>query len=659
MKDRRERIRELAELLNRASREYYQMDREIMSNAEYDRLYDELQALEKETGFVLSGSPTARVGYEIVSSLPRQDHPAPMLSLDKTKDVAELERWLGDRDGLLSWKLDGLTIVLTYEGGELASAVTRGDGITGEVITANARVFDNVPLRIPSGERTVVRGEAVISYPDFERINETIGDEAARYKNPRNLCSGSVRQLNSEITGSRHVRFFAFSLADGGGDAQYRHQQLEWLRAQGFETVENIPVTADTVAGAVADFEARIADFELPSDGLVLIYDDIAYGRSLGTTAKFPRDSIAFKWQDEMAETELLEVLWNPSRTGLINPIAVFAPVELEGTTVSRASVHNVSIVEELDLAAGDRIRVYKANMIIPQIEENLSAGGEQDASGAPRRRIAPPDSCPICGAETVIRDENDVRTLHCPNPECPAKKIKSFTHFVSRNALNIEGLSEATLERFIDEGMLKGPGDLFRLDRFRDRIVEMDGFGEKSYEKIVAAAEKASHTTPARLLYGLGIPGIGAAGGRLIADSCRNRWQTMRDLTEEQLLQIDGIGDVTARDYTAFFREEKNRAAVDDLLSVLTLDESFEEAEVKTLEGKTFVITGSLEHFSSRDEAKETVEKLGGKVAGSVSRKTDYLVTNDPSSGSSKNRKARELGIPVITEEEFLEMIK
>ncbi len=659
MDTRRERIGELVELLNRASREYYQMDHEIMSNAEYDRLYDELLALERETGLVLSSSPTVNVGYEIVSALPRQQHPSPMLSLDKTKEVSALEQWLGDKEGLLSWKLDGLTIVLTYENGSLASAVTRGDGITGEVITANARVFDNVPLTIPSKETVVVRGEAVISYPDFEKINETIEDAAAKYKNPRNLCSGSVRQLNSGITGSRHVRFFAFALASGGGDAAFRHEQMEWLRAQGFETVESVSVTADTVAAAVQEFEEKIRTFEIPSDGLVLIYDDIEYGRSLGTTAKFPRDSIAFKWQDEMAETELLEVIWNPSRTGLINPIAVFGAVELEGTTVSRASVHNVSIVEELDLAVGDRIRVYKANMIIPQIEDDLSAGEETDAEGNPRQRILPPEHCPICGEKTQIRDETGVRTLHCPNPDCPAKKIKAFTHFVSRNALNIEGLSEATLEKLIDEGMLKDLADLFRLDRFRARIVEMDGFGEKSYDNIIAATKKASHTTPARLLYALGIPGIGAAGGRLIAGSCRNSWARIQALTEEELLGIDGVGDVTARDYTAFFRDEKNRETVEDLLTVLTLDESFEDSGEKTLEGKTFVITGSLEHFSNREEAKEKVEKLGGRVAGSVSKKTDYLINNDIASSSSKNKKAKELGIPIITEEDFLEMIK
>ena len=501
--DKEKRIKELVRILNRASEEYYQHDEEIMSNAEYDKLYDELVALEEETGIVLSSSPTVNVGYEVASSLPRQTHPSPMLSLDKTKDAEALATWLGDKEGLLSWKLDGLTVVLTYENGELAGAVTRGDGVIGEVITANARAFENLPVSIPWKETLVVRGEAVISYSDFEKINESIDEEAARYKNPRNLCSGSVRQLNSEITAKRHVRFFAFALASGGPDMELRSEQMKWMSEQGFETVDFIRVDRSSVEDAVSDFAGRIADFEIPSDGLVLTFDDIGYGRSLGTTAKFPRDSIAFKWQDEMAETKLVEVIWNPSRTGLINPIAVFEPVELEGTTVSRASVHNLSMVELLQLAVGDRILVYKANMIIPQIEKNITAEEDPEGSGGLRQLITPPEACPVCGAETEIRDDNGVRTVYCSGPDCPAKQIKSFTHFVGREAMNIEGLSEATLEKFVDEGMIKTLTDIFRLERWRDKITSMDGFGEKSYNNIIAAVNKASHTTPARLLLG------------------------------------------------------------------------------------------------------------------------------------------------------------
>ncbi len=649
MEEKRKLMEEKAAYLNKAARAYYQESRELISNREYDKIYDELQALEEETGIVLANSPTVHVGYEVISSLPKERHPSPMLSLDKTKDVGALKGWLDDKEGLLSWKLDGLTIVLTYQDGRLAKAVTRGDGITGEVITSNARVFDNIPLRIPRTEELVVRGEAVITYADFEEINRTIGDADAKYKNPRNLCSGTVRQLNNEITAQRHVKFYAFSLAAGGEECRTRDEQLELLRRQGFETVEYVKVTRETIADAVAEFERRIADFPVPSDGLVLIYDDIAYGRSLGSTAKFPRDSIAFKWMDEQRETKLQDVLWNVSRTGLINPIAVFEPVELEGTTVSRASVHNLSIVKELALGTGDTIKVYKANMIIPQIAENLTGSGS----------IRPPEHCPVCGSKTEIKDENGVETLHCPSPDCPAKRIKSFTHFVSRNALNIEGLSEATLEKFIDAAMIREFADIFKLERFREQIVEMEGFGEKSFENLIAAAETASHTTPARLLYGLGIPNIGAANARMIAEACENKWQTIQNLSEEDLTAIDGIGDVMAKAYTAFFAEEENARITADLLEVLTLDETFAAKEGGALTGLTFVITGKVHHFDNRDKVKEAIAAAGGKTAGSVSSKTDYLINNDSTSASSKNKKAKELGVKIITEEEFIKMLE
>ena len=648
MDDKRKLMEEKVAFLNRAAEAYYQRDEEIISNLEYDRLYDQLQALEKETGIVLSGSPTVRVGYEVVSGLPKERHPSPMLSLDKTKDVTALKDWLGDKPGLLSWKLDGLTIVMSYEGGKLTKAVTRGDGITGEVITNNARVFENIPLTIPEKGPVTVRGEAVISYRDFEKINETIGDADARYKNPRNLCSGTVRQLNNEITAGRHVKFYAFSLAEGK-DAQFRHQQFQWMKEQGFETVEYVKVNADTVEEAVNGFQERIGAFPLPSDGLVLTFDDIEYGRSLGATAKFPRDSIAFKWKDEMRETTLREILWNVSRTGLINPIAIFEPVELEGTTVSRASVHNLSIVKELALGEGDEIRVYKANMIIPQVAENLTRSGTAQ----------PPDKCPVCGSDTVIEDDNGVETLHCPNPECPAKRIKAFTHFVSRNAMNIEGLSEATLERLVDEGMVREFADLFDLGKWRDRIVTMEGFGEKSFDNLTAAAEKASHTTPARLLFGLGIPNIGVANARMIARECGDDWDRICSLTEEELTAIDGIGAVMASGYVKFFHDGEKLKLLSHLMPKLELVKESDEGRSDRLAGLTFVITGKVEHFDNRDALKAAVEKAGGKTSSAVSSKTDYLINNDISSGSSKNRKAKELGIPIITEEEFLKMIE
>lgn len=648
MNNKRKLMEEKAAFLNRAAEIYYQGSGELISNQEYDRIYDELETLEKETGIVLSNSPTVRVGYEVISGLPKEQHMSPMLSLDKTKEISELVSWLGDKEGLLSWKLDGLTIVLTYKDGRLDKAVTRGDGITGEVITNNARVFDNIPLVIPEKGDVVVRGEAVISYEDFEEINKTLEDADARYKNPRNLCSGTVRQLNNEITAQRHVKFYAFSLAQGR-DADSRHEQMEWLAAQGFDTVEYVKVDAGNVEGAVKTFEKRISDFALPSDGLVLIFDDIEYGKSLGTTAKFPRDSIAFKWKDEMRETSLIDVLWNVSRTGSINPIAIFEPVELEGTTVSRASVHNLSIVRELKLGKGDSIKVYKANMIIPQIAENITKSGT----------INPPDECPVCGSRTVIKDDNGVETLHCPNEECPAKRIKSFTHFVSRNAMNIEGLSEATLEKFVDEGIVREFADLFRLEQHRDFIVNMEGFGEKSFDNLVAAAKKASETTPARLLFSLGIPNIGAANARMISKECKNKWEKIQNLSEDELVAIDGIGEVMARGYVCFFHEDANIRTVDSLMEVLTIDESFEESEDGSLNGLTFVITGKVHHFANRDAVKAAVEAAGGKTASSVSAKTNYLINNDINSSSSKNKKAKELDIPIITEEDFIKMLE
>lgn len=647
MDDKRRLMEEKAALLNEASKAYYQDDREIMSNQEYDRIYDELEALEKETGIVLASSPTAKVGYAAVDTLPKERHPQPMLSLDKTKDTQALKEWLGDKQGLLSWKLDGLTIVLTYSSGKLEKAVTRGDGTVGEVITNNAKVFDNIPLVIPEKGEVVIRGEAVISYKDFEDINRTIGDADAKYKNPRNLCSGTVRQLNNEITAKRHVKFYGFHLA-GGGSFTTRREQMEFMKSQGFETVEYVLTDAGKIEEDVARFEKNIENLPVPSDGLVLIYDDIAYGESLGSTAKFPRDSIAFKWKDEMKTTRLREILWNVSRTGSINPIAIFEPVQLEGTIVSRASVHNLSIVRELKLGIGDEIKVYKANMIIPQIAENLTESGPAE----------PPRNCPVCGSKTYIEKDNGVETLHCPNPDCPAKKIKAFSHFVSRNAMNIEGLSEATLEKFIDEAMIKSFADVFRLSRCKDRIIAMEGFGEKSYERLANAVKKASKTTPARLLLALGIPNIGAANARMISEFCENKWDRISNLNTDELLSVDGIGEIMAEEYTAFFSDDKNKQEIDELLKEITLDESYLSKSGGRLEGLGFVVTGTLKHFENREKLKELIAEEGGKVSSAVSKKTDYLINNDADSSSSKNKKAAELGIPVISEDEFLKLL-
>ena len=650
--DKTKRIRELIGTLRAAGRAYYQESREIMSNFEYDKLYDELVSLEKETGIVFANSPTQNVGYEVVSALPKERHEKPMLSLNKTKSVEELADWLGGQTGLLSWKMDGLTIVLTYQNGTLVKAVTRGNGEIGEVITANAKAFVNVPLNISYQGELILRGEAIIRYSDFEKINEQIEDVDAKYKNPRNLCSGSVRQLNSEITAQRQVHFYAFSLvkADGIDFKNSRKEQFEWLKTQGFEVVEYHEVTKETLPETVKMYSEAIAENDTPSDGLVLLYDDIAYGQSLGRTAKFPRDSIAFKWADEIQETKLLYIEWSASRTGLINPVAVFEPVELEGTTVSRASVHNISIMEALELGAGDRITVYKANMIIPQIADNLTRSGVRDI----------PEVCPVCGGQTEVRQLNDVKSLYCTNPDCQAKKIKSFTLFTSRDALNIAGLSEATLEKFIGVGMIHEYADIFHLDRHQEEIVEMDGFGQKSYDNLIAAAEKASHTTLPRMVYGLGVAGIGLANAKMICRHFKNDFEAMRHATVEELVEIDGIGEVLAQAWTAFFSDGKNNAIVDHLLAELTFeagDEESSEGADEAFAGMNFVITGSLEHFKKRKELQELIERRGGKVTGSVTSKTNYLINNDVASSSSKNKKARELGVPILSEEEFLKL--
>ena len=644
------RMQELVELLNRAAKAYYQDADEIMSNYEYDALYDELQALEAQTGVTLSSSPTVNVGYEILSELPKERHPSPMLSLDKTKDVAGLQAFAGDQKVVMSWKMDGLTIVLTYRDGGLVKAVTRGNGEVGEVITANARTFKNLPLQIPYKGELVLRGEAVIGYKDFEKINEEIAEVDAKYKNPRNLCSGSVRQLNSEITAKRNVKFYGFSLvqAEGVDFHNSRAAQLDWLASQGFEVVEHIVVSREEIPNEVIKFSEKIVSNDFPSDGLVLIYDDVAYGQSLGRTSKFPRDSFAFKWADETSKTVLREIEWSPSRTGLINPVAIFDPVELEGTTVSRASVHNISIMEELELGIGDQIEVYKANMIIPQIAENLTRSGVKDI----------PKVCPVCGGATEIRSISNAKALYCTNPECQAKQLKSYALFVSRDALNIDGLSEATLEKFIARGFIHDFADLFHLEQHREEICEMDGFGEKSYNNLIASVEKARETTLPRLIYGLGIANIGLANAKLICKEIGHDPERVMDLTAEDLAAIDGIGDVIAGNYVAYFADAEHRELFEKLLKEVKLPEEQEDVGEQTFAGMNFVITGSVEHFANRNEVKALIESKGGKVTGSVTSKTNYLINNNVESTSSKNKKAKDLGIPIITEEDFLRML-
>lgn len=644
-----ERMKELVSLLNKASRAYYQEAQEIMSNYEYDRLYDELKDLEDELGITLSNSPTVNVGYEVVSELPKERHESPMLSLDKTKEVEELKNFVGDQKVLMSWKMDGLTVVLTYRDGKLYKAVTRGNGEVGEVITNNAKVFKNVPVQIAYQGELILRGEAVIGYKDFEKINQEIEDVDARYKNPRNLCSGSVRQLNNQITAKRNVMFYAFTLvqADGVDFQNSRACQMEWLKSQGFTTVEYYMVTRDTVEDEVAKFSSKISENDFPSDGLVLTYDDIAYGRSLGRTAKFPRDSFAFKWQDEIRETVLREIEWSPSRTGLINPVAIFDPVELEGTTVSRASVHNISIMEELELGIGDKIEVYKANMIIPQIAENLTRSGVKDI----------PCKCPVCQGETKIRQVGNAKALYCMNPECQAKHVKSFALFVSRDALNIEGLSEATLEKFISRGYIHTFADIFHLDQYKEKIQKMEGFGEKSYKKLTESIEKARTTTLPRVIYSLGIAGIGLANAKVICRELKYDVESLLKVSEEELNEIQGVGEVLAKAFVGYFADAKHVENFRRLLNELTIPKETVTKQ-QIFEGVNFVITGSVKHFANRGEVKELIESLGGKVTGSVTSKTNYLINNDVTSTSSKNKKANELGIPIISEETFLELV-
>lgn len=649
------RMKELIGILNQASCAYYAKDTEIMSNYEYDALYDELMALEEETGMVLSNSPTVSVGYEAVDELPKERHEKPMLSLAKTKSREELRDWLNGKEALLSWKLDGLTIVLTYQDGELLKAVTRGNGEIGEVITNNARVFKNIPHRIAFKGRLILRGEAVITYSDFEKMNAEISDEEAKYKNPRNLCSGSVRQLNNEITAKRNVRLFAFNLVEAietdGTPVDFdndRENQFLFLKKQGFDVVEYFRVNQDNIMERIEYFAQTISGYDVPSDGLVLTLCDLAYSASLGRTAKFPRDSIAFKWADETAETTLLEIEWSPSRTGLINPVAIFEPVELEGTTVSRASVHNLSIMEELQLGIGDRIKVYKANMIIPQIAENLTKSG----------KITIPQKCPVCGMPTEVRKEIDTKTLVCPNPDCEAKKIKSFTLLVSRDALNIDGLSEATLEKFIAKGFIHSFADIFRLNRFEDEITQMEGFGAKSFQNLMDALEQAKNTTLPRYLYAIGIAGIGVANAKVLCKAFDNDFEKIKSATREEFANVDGIGEVLADGIVSYFSDEKKAQNAQELYEQLHIEKPEQNDNEQTFAGMTFVITGNVYHYANRNEVKEVIEQRGGKVAGSVSSKTNYLINNDVASTSGKNKKAKELGIPIISEDDFIAML-
>lgn len=644
-----DRMKELVRLLNHASKVYYQGHDEIMSNYEYDRLYDELVELETSTGVVLSGSPTTKVGYEVMSELPKENHGYPVLSLDKTKEVNELQSWLGQHEGVLSWKLDGLTVVITYEDGKLTKAVTRGNGTVGEVITNNAKTFVNLPLSIPYKERLVIRGEALIKYSDFERINSQIDNPDDKYKNPRNLCSGSVRQLNNKITAARSVYCLVYNILDSGKSFLLKSQELEWLGELGFDVVGHDIVNYNTIKDIIVKYSEQIKTNDFPSDGLVLTYNNIEYGNSLGRTAKFPRHSIAFKWADETALTILTDIEWSASRTGLINPVAIFEPVELEGTTVSRASVHNLSIVEELELGIGDEISVYKANMIIPQISENLSRSNN----------LTIPDKCPVCGHNTVIKQENGVKTLICPNNECTAKQLKYFAHFVSRDAINIDGLSESTIAKFISECIINEPASFYHLQEHEQAIKDMEGMGSKSFANLIKAIEASRDTEPANYIYSLGINGIGLSNAKAICRYYNNDIEAILNATEEELVNIDGIGSVLAHEFYSYMSDASKRKMAENILAELNIIKPEINESEQTLDNITVVITGSLEHFSNRNELKKIIEDMGGKVTGSVTGNTDYLINNDITSSSSKNKKAKELGVEIITEQDFIDKYK
>lgn len=642
------RMKELIEILNNASRLYYQYSTPIMTDFEYDKLYDELEKLEKETNTILSNSPTQNVEPEAIDSLVKVEHPAPMLSLSKTKSISELASFLGNQEGLISWKLDGLTIVLTYKDGKLSSGVTRGNGIIGEVVTENVKKFKNIPLTIPYKGTLVVRGEAVIKYSDFNKMNEELDDDSSQYKNPRNLCSGSVRQLDSKVTAKRNVNCIIFALIESEKKFKLKSEEFEWLKSLGFDVVEYHKVTSNNIEEQVLYFKNKINEYDIPSDGLVLLYNDIEYGKQLGTTAKYPKNAIAFKWQDETAETKLIDVDWLVSRTGLINPVAVFEPVELEGTIVSRASLHNVSILQGLSLGIGDTILVYKANMIIPQIADNLTQSNS----------LAIPNKCPVCNHEAKIISSNDVKYLYCMNDFCPAKLVKRLSQFTSRNAMNIEGLSDAIINKLADEGLIKTYADIYNLKRYKNDIISFEGFGEKSYDNLINSIEKSRNVKLANFIFALGIPDIGLSRAKLICKNYSNDINKIRNLTFEELSKIDGIGEIIAKGWIDTFNNDDFIKELELLLKEVNFtDTSIDNNQ--PLKDLTFVITGSVNNFTNRDELVEYIESYGGKVVKAISNNVNYLINNDITSTSTKNTKAKELGIKIISENDLMSMIQ
>lgn len=646
-----EKMHKLISLIDKYRNEYYNEDREEVDNKEYDRLKDELDELERKAGFVLSNSPSLKVGCEVTSKLPKYTFKKPMLSLSKTKEVSGLQQFLSDKDGILSWKMDGLTVVVAYNNGELVSAITRGNGEIGEVITQNAKHFRNLPLRIPYKGKLVLRGEAVMTYSDFERINKglvTSGDELK--KNPRNLCSGTVRSVDSSVTKNRGVYWYAFELVSA--DCEIPNdidKQFKWLNNNGFDTVQFMVVNSSNVVQAVMQFESIVESkkLDIPTDGLVLTYRDKKYGESLGVRAKSPRHSIAFKWEDEAVETKVIDIEWSPSRNGLITPVAIFEPVDIEGSTVSRASLHNVSIFAEKQLGYGDRIKVYKANMIIPQVLDNLDRTATCQIPG----------QCPCCGEPTVLHQDpkSGVYTLWCENSECAAKGTRSFEHFVARDAMNIDGVSTSTLNTLIECRIISDYASIYHINEHADEIINLEGFGYTSFMNIVNAVEKSRNVKPANLIYALGIPNIGLTTAKLICKHFGNDLVKTVTASYNDLINIDGIGDTIADSFTAYFADKNNAEAFVRLTKELNI---IQEAVSNNTEmnGITICVTGDVHIFKNRRAIKDIVENLGGKLTGSVSKSTSYLVTNDTTSGSRKNKAAQEYGIPILTEQQFIE---
>lgn len=646
------RMKELIKQLNAAAEAYYNSEQEIISNKEYDALYEELQTLEAKLG-ALPESPTQRVGEKATGSRPKVSHEHPALSLDKTKEINILQKWLGyDKEGILSWKMDGLTIVITFMGGHMIQAVTRGDGFIGEDITDNAASFFGIPAEIPFMGKVIIRAEAVITYDEFIRINEELPADAEPYKNPRNLTSGTVRLLNG--IRDRIVESHAFELVEmEGGKPQYIKEQFELLQAWGFKVVDHILVSGENLENQVYNLEKSIEQNPFPSDGLVLTYNDSVYGESLGVTGKFPRNAIAFKWEDETYNTILKEIEWSASRTGLLTPVAVYDPVEVDGSTISRASLFNVSYLQNLQLGIGDHILVYKANKIIPQLSDNLTKSNTAII----------PTHCPICGGETsMLTRESDGRKVHtlvCTNSKCPAKHLGRFSRFVCRDAMNIIGVSEKTLKRMIDMGYLHDLTDIYRLENYRAEIEAMEGFGKKSADKLFASIIASKVVEPWRFLYALDIPNVGRDASKKILRICGGSIEgfVKRIQSGEDFLDAEDVGDVTNQLILEWKKDEEKVKEMLELMELMQFTRSKGAADV--LKGKTVVITGKLKTFKNRDELIAFVEDNGGKVAGSVSANTSYLINNDVNSASSKNIKAKSLGVPIISELEFKDIVQ